>query len=118
MSGLFNAVLGGKGFTPLAVAASNVSRRIVASGASGTVATLFNPSTTITGGVAPYTQEWTRQSGGTPTISSATALNPTWSEVVPDGSPSVSTWRCTVTDAVSATASTDISVTLTWVDAS
>ena len=118
VTGVLAIMAGGRGFLPIEVAASNVSRLRSGVGVSGTVTTVAPPNTTITGGVAPYTQQWTRQSGGTPTISSAAALNPTWSEVVSDLSPSVSTWRCTVTDAVSATASTDISVTLTWVVAS
>lgn len=115
MTGVLAVMAGGKGFVPLAVAASNVSRTIRAPEPNGIVTTVALPNTTITGGVGPYTQEWTRVSGGTPTVSSSTALNPTWSELVGEtGSSSISVWRVTVTDAVSATATFDITVTLTW----
>lgn len=114
MSGFFNAVLGGKGFTPLSVIASNVSRARDGAAATGSVTSVALPNTTITGGVGPYTQEWTNVGGDTPVISSSTALNPTWTATVADGTPNVSSWRVTVTDAVSATATYDIEVTLTW----
>jgi len=115
VTGTTAAFAGGKGFTPLAVVASNVSRTQQGFASSGVVTSTASPNTTITGGVAPYTQEWTRQSGSTATISSATALNPTWSATVSDGTPVVEVWRVTVTDAASVSATADITVTLTWV---
>lgn len=115
MSGISGALLGAKGFTPLSVAASNVSRTRSGSGAEGLVTSVALPNTTVTGGVPPYTYLWVRQSGDVPEISSDTAQNPTWSETVPAFEPSFSVQRVTVTDAMSATAFTDIEVTLTWV---
>lgn len=116
MTGVLAIMAGGRGFIPLGVAASSVSRTEFGGGpSSGTVTTVALPNTTITGGVAPYTQVWTEVSGDSPTISNALDLNPTWSATVSSGSANVSTWRCTVTDDLSATASTDITVTLTWI---
>lgn len=114
MSGILTAMIGGSGTSTLAVVASDVSRGRFGTAPSGTVQTVALPNTTITGGVAPYTQAWTRQSGDTPTISDASALNPTWSDTVSFDTPNVSIWRVTVTDAASATAFFDIEVTLIW----
>jgi hypothetical protein len=69
---------------------------------------------TVTGGTSPFTFAWTRLSGDTPTISSASAQNPTFSAFVGDSAPNSSTWRVTVTDANSNTATADISVDLYW----
>jgi hypothetical protein len=115
MTGVTAIMAGGRGFVPLAVAASHVSRNGRGPAPEGTVTTIALPNTTITGGVAPYTQEWTSIGGDTATISSDTALNPTWSATVASPDINQSFWQCTVTDAVSATASTDITVTLSWV---
>lgn len=115
MSGILSALVGGRGTPPLTVTASNVSRTVEGSAASGLVATIASPNTTITGGVAPYTQAWTNIAGDAVNISSATALNPTFSETVSFDAPLASEWRVTVTDSASATASFDILVTLTWV---
>ena len=116
MTGVLAAMAGGKGVVPLSVVASNVTRASFGSASTGTVTSVALPNTTITGGVAPYTQLWTNAGGGTPTISSDTALNPTWSQAaVADGASNISTQEVTVTDAVGATASTQITVTLTWV---
>lgn len=114
MTGVLAIMAGGRGFIPLSVAASSVSRTGRGPTLSGTVTTVALPNTTITGGVAPYTQAWTNTGGFMPTISSSTALNPTWSDTVTATEPNQSVWRCTVTDAVSATAFTDIIVTLLW----
>jgi hypothetical protein len=115
MSGPLAAIVGGRSFAPLAVVASNVSRSQQGFSPSGTVTTTQSPNTTITGGVAPYTQEWTRLTGSTTFISDDTALNPTWSATVNDGEPVVETWRVTVTDTAASTATFDITITLTWV---
>jgi hypothetical protein len=116
VSGILGAFVGGSTTAPLAVAASNVSRAAFGPASSGTVTSVALPNTTITGGVAPYTVAWTNEGGDNPTISSSTAVNPTWSQaLVPFDEPNVSTQRVTVTDAVSATATADITVTLTWV---
>jgi hypothetical protein len=114
MTGVTAIMAGGRSFSPLAVVASNVSRAGFGPAEVGSLTTVASPNTTITKGVAPYTQVWTRVSGATPTISSSTALNPTWSDTVGTGIPNVSTWRVTATDAVGATAFYDIQVTLIW----
>lgn len=115
MTGVLAIMAGGRGFVPLAVSASDVSRTRSGSAESGVVTTVALPNTTITGGVAPYTQEWTLVDGADVTVSSSTALNPTFSATVSSSIPNLSIWRVTVTDAVSATAITDINVTLQWV---
>ena len=115
MTGVLAALAGGQGFVELSVAASNVSRTRSGATPDGVVTSVALPNTTITGGVAPYTQAWVRQSGDSPTISDANALNPTWTATVDSGVPNVSVWRVTATDATGATAFTDITVTLTWV---
>jgi hypothetical protein len=114
MTGFLAVLAGGKPVLPLSVVASNVKRVERGSTPDGEVTSVALPNTAITGGVGPFTQAWTRLSGGTPTVSDATALNPTWTETVTGGVPSVSSWQVTVTDALSATASFTISVTLTW----
>ena len=114
VSGILAAMVGSKSYDPVSVVASNVSRSRSGPQPTGSVTSIALPNTTITGGVAPYTQAWTRQSGDTPTISDANALNPTWSATVSFDTPNVSTWRVTATDAVGATAFFDIEVTLVW----
>lgn len=116
MSGILGALVGGRGTPPLTVTASNVSRTVEGSAASGNVVSIASPNTTITGGVAPYTQNWTLENGADPpNISSATALNPSWSKLVATDDPNLTDWRVTVTDSASATASFVISVSLIWV---
>lgn len=86
----------------------------------GTV-TSANASLTVSGGTSPYTYSWSHvstSSGNTPSISSSTASNPTFTATVSDNVSSVSSWQVTVTDNASATASTYVSVTLTWFDSS
>jgi hypothetical protein len=103
----------------LSVTADDVSGFSSGPSFSGFVTTSGSPNTTPTGGVGPYTYAWTHIStsgGNTPTVSSSTAQNPSWSATVSDGDDSISTWRVTVTDSGSRTASTDITVTLTWLD--
>ena len=115
MTGILAVLVGGRGFVSLAVAASDVSRLRSGATPDGVVTTVALPNTTITGGVAPYTQEWTLIEGADVTVSDSTALNPTFSATVAVLEPNFSIWRVTVTDAVSATAFTEIDVTLTWV---
>ena len=117
MTGVIAAIAGGKGFEPLAVMASNVSRTQTGFASSGVVTSTQSPNTTPSGGVPPYVSfAWALVSGSGVSISSASAQNPSWSATASEGSPNVSTWRVTVTDSVSATAvSNTITVTLTWV---
>lgn len=116
MTALLAPLLGGKGFAPLAVVASNVSRTETGAGSSGTVTTTQSPNTTASGGVAPYTAyAWTYVSGSTDfNIAGANVQNPNWSGEISSGT-SEAIWRVTVTDTVSATATFDITVSLTWI---
>lgn len=103
----------------LSVSASSVSGFEIGPSNSGSVTSSGSPSTTPSGGVGPYTYAWTNistSSGNTPSVSSSTAQNPSWTASVSDGTDSLSTWRVTVTDSGARTASTDITVTLTWSD--
>ena len=116
MSGIQMALLGVAGGPPLSVTADDAVGFAEGPSNSGFVTTENSTNTTAAGGVAPYTYAWSRVSGTSPTINSATAQNPSWSETVFDGAESVSVWRVTVTDSVSSTAYVDINVYLTWVD--
>jgi len=115
LTGVLAVMASGGGRAPLQVSASAVSGSGSGGAGFGLVTSSTSPNTTITGGVAPYTQLWTNIDGDTPTISSDTALNPTWSAVVSDGVPNVSQWEVGITDAVGGSASTSIFVTLEWV---
>jgi hypothetical protein len=110
------AIMAGMSGAPLSVTASNVSGTDSGFSFSGFVSS-NTPNTTVTGGSSPYTYSWAYVSGSAvPQVSSATAQNPAWSAVVDSGPPAVATWRVTVTDANSNTATADITVTLTWID--
>lgn len=103
---------GGNPFAPLSVTAFNALGQRVGAG----VATTFagETETTPSGGMAPYTYSWARVSGSTvPAIDNTTAQNPQWSGTLNAADEQRATWRVTVTDALSATATTDITVTLT-----
>ena len=104
---------------PLSVTADSVSGFNNGPSNFGPVSTSGSPNTTPSGGVGPYTYMWTHistDSGNTPSVSSSTAQNPTWNGEQVDQIQGISTWRVTVTDSGSRTASTDITVTLVWVD--
>jgi hypothetical protein len=103
---------------PLGITANNVSGTGFDFASSGPVST-GTPDTTVTGGTAPFTFSWTYVSGSAiPEVSSATAQNPIWSNTnTPDGIHEA-IWRVTVTDANSNTATTDITVQLTWINLS
>lgn len=79
-------------------------------------ASSVNVKAYISGGTAPYTVQWTFVSGSTLIYPSAyTGIDNTMNADAPhDGLPKQYTgvWRATVTDAVSATASDDFSITL------
>lgn len=111
--------LRGKSSIPgLSVSASNVSANDAGFASSGAVGPTGNAATTPSGGVGPYTYSWARVSGSTvPGASSLTAQNPTWSAASVTGI-QTAIWRVTVTDSLGATATAEISVTLTWIDLS
>jgi len=74
---------------------------------------------TPSGGTSPYSYSWTHvstTSGTTPTISSSSISNPTFSATVTSGQIALSTWQVTVTDNASNTATAYVSVSLTWFD--
>jgi hypothetical protein len=105
------------GKSTMSVSANSVSGSASGFASSGFVATSGTPNTTVTGGTSPFTFSWVRISGSTvPQISSATAQNPGWSNAnTPEGI-NTATWRVTVTDANSNTATADITVTLQWIN--
>ena len=104
---------------PLSVTADGVSGYDTGPSNSGFVTSTTSTNTTPSGGVAPYTYAWTyisTTSGNTPSISSSTAQNPSWTGNQVDAIDGISTWRVTVTDSGARTAYTEITVTLVWVD--
>lgn len=118
MSGIHMALMQGAQ-TAFGVGASNVSGIEFGSSSSGSVTSIGTPGTTVAYGTGPYSYSWTLESsisGAVPTLSpGSTNPNPYWTATVVDGTDSVSIWRITATDSLSATASTTITVTLTWV---
>ena len=120
MTGILCA-LAGVTRSALSVTASDVTGAGAGFSASGFIISATSPVTTPSGGTAPYTYAWVHvatSSGSTPSISSTTDQNPTWNATVSAGTPSVSTWRVTATDADGRTGNVTITVTLTWTDVS
>lgn len=66
-----------------------------------------------TGGTPAYTYNWTRVSGDTYTITTATAANTTFSTTLTNGQTKSGVYRCTVTDSLGATATADVTVNMT-----
>ena len=107
-----------RGKSAMSVSANNVSGDNGGFAPSGSVSTAgSSPNTTVTGGTAPYTYSWARISGSTvPQISNSVAQNPTWSNgSTPDGFHEA-VWRVTVTATGGATATRDITVSLSWIN--
>jgi hypothetical protein len=78
-----------------------------------TVVTSNAVAVTPAGGTAPYTYAWTKVSGDSaPVPSSYTNSNVTFSASVGRDQERTATWRCTVTDSLSATTTVDVGVTL------
>ncbi len=113
MTGVTCMMVGGSAATaPLTVSAFPALGQRVGAGVATTPPGETN--TTPSGGVAPYSYSWTRLSGSTvPAINNATAQNPQWSGTLGAADTQEATWRVTVTDAASNTATADIVVTLT-----
>jgi hypothetical protein len=106
------------GSTTLSISGNTVHGFDSGNAFSGTV-TSSAASITASGGSTPYSYSWSHistSSGLTPTISNSAISNPTFTSTVFSGVSSVSTWEVTVTDSASNTASTYISVSLTWFD--
>ena len=108
---------------------ASVLPTIVSAGQSG-ASPCGNPGTTTTvtvtpdGGTPPYTYAWAREgvaadSGpyqATSPAGAVTAFNDVDSSVCAADTNKTETWRCTVTDDNSQTATTDVTVILTWTD--
>lgn len=77
--------------------------------------TFTTPSRTVTaaGGTSPYTYAWAKVSGDTLTVTSPTSAATTFSGTPGVGNTLHAVYRCTVTDNVAATATVDVSVSLT-----
>lgn len=120
-------VLSGAGIVPVSVSATDVTRSISGFASSGRVPASGNASTstTVSGGVGPFTYSWVKQTDATGdafVISSSTAQSPGWyGPNRPDGAADdTETWKVTVTDTGDGgkTATDIISVTLTWTNIS
>jgi hypothetical protein len=106
------------GTTDLTVSANAVYGFASGNSTSGSV-TSSAAVVNVSGGTTPYTYAWNHistSSGNTPTISSSSASNPTFSATVFNGTSSVSTWQVTVQDGASTIESAYVSVTLIWFD--
>lgn len=112
-----------KGITALlAVTANNVSGSGGGFAPNGTVTSSGSTNTTVTDGSGSYSFLWqlvSTTSGPAQSVSGVGLQNPTFSANVSDGTPSVCTWRVTVTDTVTGvTATATITVDLLWIDTS
>jgi len=115
MTGVLCALVGGQSFAVKVTA--NATGSQAAGSPSGNVTTSAGPTFTISGGTSPFTYNNTIVTPdgtyGTPSVTGATTISPTFNDTVNALSSSNSTWRLTVTDAASRTATVDYSVTLT-----
>ena len=67
---------------------------------------------TASGGTSPYTYSWVRQSGSTMSATAATSATTSFSRSLAVNGTASAVWRCTVTDAASATATVDVTADL------
>lgn len=105
--------LGGGGSGLSAVAAPGSAYGIVTNNNLFVTVTSNSVTVTASGGTGPYTYAWTRLSGDSAvSATSPTAATTTFSASVPRWDSREATMRCTVTDALSATAHVDIEVQL------
>jgi hypothetical protein len=82
-------------------------------GTPGTVGA--TTTATANDAVGSISYAWVYVSGNAGTINNASIQSPSWSALVADGTPLISTWQVTVTDATTgATDSEAITVSLTW----
>lgn len=104
-------------FAPLEVTCGNISGENGSTAFSGSVTGTANA--TVQYGSGNYTYSWVHNStssGNTPTVSSASALNPNFTAVVTAPTNSVSSWTLTVTDVTyGITDSVMVTVTLDWI---
>lgn len=113
----------GMGVSAVLASATNATGTASGAAASGTVVSESGGVASAEGGAGGYTYSWaivsTAQGPAPSIISGGDTNNPTWRALaVVDGTPSISTWRVTVTDAVGNTDTFDITVTLTWINLS
>jgi hypothetical protein len=93
-------------------ATANVSS-VYGTGQAGTVITTGGVTITPTGGTAPYTYAWAKQSGDTVNVTAPTAATTTFSQTGGAGEVFNATYCCTVTDDVAATFEVCVSVYIT-----
>jgi hypothetical protein len=83
--------------------------------APASVPVVSNAATVIaSGGVPGYTYVWTQVSGDAMVCNNPTGATTTWSATVPKNAIISAVWRCTVTDSASATATHDVTVSLSY----
>lgn len=109
--------------TGLAASAANISTTLnataspssVTKSGAGTPQTTASVTVTPTGGTAPYTYSWVRNSGSTSiAVDSATAATTTFTGTsLASGTTYSAVFRCTVTDNVAATKTVDVNVEIT-----
>lgn len=102
--------------TGVALSASASPNSANSSSATAGSQTTNTVTVTPAGGTSPYTYSWARLSGDTTTtISNSTLATVNWTATLGAANPSrISTWRCTVTDNVSATTTVDVNVDLEY----
>jgi hypothetical protein len=84
-----------------------------ARGVGGGTSTTPTLTVTAAGGTSPYTYAWAKVSGDTLTVTSPTTAATTFSGTPGIGNTLHAVYRCTVTDNVAATATVDVSVSIT-----
>jgi hypothetical protein len=110
MSGIQMALLGAGGFPPLTISISPASIANLRSGAGSITS---DPATgTGAGGSGGYTYAWTYVSGDSYTINSPSSASTTFTTTLAAEELKTGTYRCTVTDSLSNTASNTIVVEL------
>lgn len=110
---------------PLSVNAGfNLSKISSGASACANMGSAGSPASSVSGGVSPYTYLWelvgSPAQQGPYVCSDVNSLNPHWSaSIVCDGdSPSIETWRLTVTDDIGQIASDTITVNFVWTNTS
>lgn len=100
--------LGAAAYVPMVVSANNVS----GDSWPGSNVIFGSSTSSVTGGLAPFTIAWTFQSGSTFTINSPSSAGTSFTRTgnPPQGTAASGTYRVTYTDATSATAFKDITV--------
>lgn len=108
---------------PFEASVSNVSGFNTGVGSSGTVTSSTSANASASGAIGSVSYLWelisTTQGPAPSIVSGGSSASPTWrAEGVVNGSPSVTGWRVTITDAAGRTDTADCTVTLTWLTSS